>query len=142
MSGLVFVDTWAWLALALRRDQFHDAAKRRHASLLADGRRYVTSDYVLGELATQLFRSLPAVQAEQFFTAILQGCDSGAYQLELVSPQRFAKAWEFRRRYADKPQISFVDLTSMAIMNEMGVADVFTGDAHFTHVNLGFNVLD
>jgi predicted nucleic acid-binding protein len=140
MSSLVFVDTWAWLALALRKDQFHDAAKQRHAALVAAGKRYVTSDYILSELATQLFRSLPAVQAEQFFAAVLQGCDSGAYQLELVTPQRFAKAWEFRQRYADKPQISFVDLTSMAIMNEMGVVDVFTGDAHFAHVNLGFNI--
>lgn len=142
MSSLVFVDTWAWLALALRKDQFHNAAKRRHVALIAAGKRYVTSDYILSELATQLFRSLPAVQAEQFFTAILKGCDSGAYQLELVSPPRFAKAWEFRRRYHDKPQISFVDLTTMAIMNEMGVADVFTGDAYFSHVNLGFNILD
>ena len=96
MSNLTFVDTWAWLALALRKDQFHEAAKRRHASLMSAGRRYVTSDYVLCELATQLYRSLSSDQAEQFFAAILEGCNAGIYQLEFVSLQRFANAWELR----------------------------------------------
>lgn len=142
MSNLVFVDTWAWLALAMRKDQFHEAAKRRHAALMANGRTYLTSDYVLSELATQLYRSLPAAEAERFFSVVLKCCDDNVYRLEQITPDRFCAAWVLRQQFADKPRISFVDLVSMALMKEMGVTDVFTGDAHFAHVNLGFTILD
>ena len=45
-----------------------------------------------------------------------------------------------RQRYHDKPDISFVDFTSMAIMQDRGITDLFTGDAHFQQVNLGFRL--
>jgi predicted nucleic acid-binding protein len=141
MSSPVFVDTWAWLALALRRDQHHAAATRLHQSLVSAGRQYFTTDYVLAELATQLYRSMNASQAEPFFGAVLHAIDTGAYRLERITPARFAEAWRLRQVYADKPDISFVDLTSFAVMSELGVTDVFTGDAHFDHVNLGFQLL-
>jgi predicted nucleic acid-binding protein len=141
MSPLVFVDTWAWLALALRRDQHHAEAKRIHESLTAAGRQYLTTDYVLAELATQLYRAVHAAHAERFFGAVLKTISSGTYRLETITPARFAEAWRLRQLYADKPNISFVDLTSFAVMKELGVMDAFTGDAHFAHVNLGFTVL-
>lgn len=57
MNAMVFVDTWAWIALALKRDQHHDAAKTQHAEFVGAGRRYVTTDLVLVEVVTQLYRS-------------------------------------------------------------------------------------
>jgi predicted nucleic acid-binding protein len=51
---MVFVDTWAWIALAAPRDQHYAAAKRQQAEFVAAGREYVTTDYVLGEVVTQL----------------------------------------------------------------------------------------
>jgi predicted nucleic acid-binding protein len=141
MSSRVFVDAWASLALALRRDQHHAAATRRHQSLLSASCQYLTTDYVLAELATQLYRSVDATQAPAFFAAVLGAVDAGTYRLERITATRFADAWRLRQRYGDKPDISFVDLTSFAVMSELGVRDVFTGDAHFGQVNLGFNLL-
>jgi predicted nucleic acid-binding protein len=137
----VFVDTWAWLALALRRDQYHETAKRQHARFVAAGRIYVTTDFVLSELVTQLYRSLPANEAETFVSAVLSAIDSGVYRLERVSPARFASAWQLRRQYADKPAISFVDFTSFVIMQDLEIQEAFTGDAHFRQVSLGFRML-
>jgi len=45
-----------------------------------------------------------------------------------------------RQRFHDKPDISFVDFTSFVVMQELGITDVFTGDAHFKQVNLGFHL--
>ena len=45
---------------------------------------------------------------------------------------------ELRRKYDDKPDISFTDLTSMVVMQEFDLRDVLTGDAHFEHVGMGF----
>ena len=46
-----------------------------------------------------------------------------------------------RQKYQDKPGISFVDFTSMIVMQDLGIGDVFTGDAHFQQVGLGFRLL-
>jgi predicted nucleic acid-binding protein len=37
--------------------------------------------------------------------------------------------------------IVFVDFTSMVVMQDLAITDVFTGDAHFQHVGLGFRVV-
>jgi predicted nucleic acid-binding protein len=118
---MVFVDTWAWLALAFRRDQHHTAALAQHAQFVAAGRQYVTTDFVLTELITQLYRMLPADQAEAFTSALFVAFQSGAYRLERISEQRFELAWQLRRKYADKPTISFVDFTSFAVMQELAI---------------------
>ena len=57
-----------------------------------------------------------------------------------VSSDQFRRAWDLRQRYDDKPDISFVDFTSMVVMQDLGITDVFTGDAHFQQVNLGFRL--
>lgn len=41
-----------------------------------------------------------------------------------------------RLRYQDKPLISFIDLTSMAIIEEFGVKEVLTEDDHFAEVGM------
>ena len=68
-------------------------------------------------------------------------CDRkpGNKVLTWVTPERFEKAKTLRLKYHDKPRISFTDLTSMAVMKEIGVTDVITGDEHFEHVGMGFH---
>ncbi len=46
-----------------------------------------------------------------------------------------------RKRYQDKTDISFTDLTSFVTMQELEINKVFTGDIHFEKVNLGFEIL-
>ena len=137
---MVFVDTWAWIALALRHDQHHPAAKTQHAEFVKSGRLYVTTDYVIGELITHLYRTVDANKAEAYVKAIFSGIESGGYRMERVSSERFASAWQLRQRYADKPAISFVDFTSFVTMRELGIQDVFTGDGHFAEANFGFRL--
>ncbi len=38
---------------------------------------------------------------------------------------------QMRFKYHDKLDISFVDFTSMVVMQDLGISEVFTGDAHF-----------
>jgi len=48
---------------------------------------------------------------------------------------------ELRKRFRDKPDISFTDLTTMAIMRELQLELVLTQDNHFLHVGMGFRRL-
>lgn len=138
---MIFVDSWAWLALAYRRDPWHAVAMRQHQMLQQRKVRYVTSDYVLSETITLLFGVLNFAQASRFMEAVFQGADAGRHDLVFISPDQFRRAWELRQRYHDKPDISFVDFTSMVVMQDLGITDVFTGDGRFRQVGLGFRLL-
>jgi len=135
MVETVFIDTWAWLALANRRDTNHEFAKAYYAKLTTSGCKLVTSDYVLDELITALFRNVVYTSAVQFIESLLAAITTNRVLLERVTEPRFISAWSLRRKYKDKPDISFTDFTSMAI------SKVFTGDAHFEEVHLGFEIL-
>jgi predicted nucleic acid-binding protein len=137
----VFVDTWAWIALALRRDQNHLAAKVQHAKFVATGSTYLTTDLIIAELITQLYRVLPAAQAQQFVDSLFMAIGSDAYIMEWISPARFTEAWRLRQKFVDKPSISFVDFTSFVVARELGIRQIFTGDDHFRQANLGFELL-
>jgi uncharacterized protein len=136
----VFVDTWAWIALALRRDQNHLAAKEQHAKFIASGSTYVTTNLIIGELVTQLYRVLPAGQAQRFVESLFTAIESRAYTMEWISPAQFTEAWQLRRKFADKPSISFVDFTSFVVARELGIRQIFTGDDHFRQANMGFEL--
>ena len=66
--------------------------------------------------------------------------DKGAYTLEHLSELQFRRAWHLRQKYQDKPDISFVDFTSMVVLQDLGIVDIFMGDDHFRQVNLGFRL--
>lgn len=138
---MIFVDTWAWVALALKRDQHHGRVKVQHRTFQRAHRQYVTTDFLLSEVIAHLYTTLTTDQAQSFINNLLVSADTGTYQLVHVSAQQFRRAWELRQRYHDKPDISFVDFTSMVVMQDVGIRDIFTGDIHFQQVNLGFRLL-
>ena len=55
-----------------------------------------------------------------------------------MTSERFLAAWSLRKRFQDKPDISFTDLSSMALMVERGIQQIVTDDDHFLHVGMGF----
>jgi predicted nucleic acid-binding protein len=138
---MIFVDTWAWIALLDDTDQYHRDAEKVHRKLQKKRRKYVTSDFVLNELINFLYSAGPAAKAQATIDSLLARADTGTHSLVHVTPQQFRRAWQLRKKYDDKPDISFVDFTSMVVMQDLGITDVFTGDAHFQQVGLGFRLL-
>lgn len=137
---MIFVDTWAWIALGDDTDQFHPIVLKQHRKFLKKNRRYVTTDDVVGELVDFLYDVTPEPQARNFIQGLLARADTGVLQVVHVSPDQFRRAWAMRQKYDDKPDISFIDFTSMVVMQDLGLTDVFTGDDHFRKVNLGFRL--
>ena len=121
-------------------DQYHKEAQKAHRKLLKKHQKYVTSDFVLNELINYLYGMGPANKAQATINALLSRADAGTHLLIHVSPAQFRHAWELRQRYDDKPHISFVDFTSMVVMQDLGISAIFTGDSHFQQVNLGFRL--
>lgn len=138
MSKEVFVDTWGWLALGHRKDPHHQEIKEFYQKLQTGGIHLCTSDYVLGEVITLLFRREVYEEAVHFMEGIFQAAEQGRLTIERITSSRFASAWKLRQRYKDKPRISFTDLTSMVIMEERRLSRIITEDEHFHHVGMGF----
>jgi len=65
----------------------------------------------------------------------------GYLNLEWITPERFAQTKILRLRFQDKPRVSFTDLSSMVVIEELGVSMILTGDVHFTHVGMGFQIV-
>ena len=135
----LIVDTWGWLTLADDREPRHPAVRGLLVELWKGSGAAVTTDYVLDETFTLVFRRLPFVKARRFVATIDRGEQEGSLQVERISPERFARAKVLRLRFRDKPLISFTDLTTMVVMQELRVPRVITADAHFRHVGLGFS---
>lgn len=140
LSGPVFVDTWGWIALGHRKDARHREAAEYYRNLSCTGERIYTSDYVLDETITLIFRRESFDEASRFTSAIIAAAGSGYISIERVTPERFAAAWDLRVSLKDKARISFTDLTSMIVMKERKVMNVLTEDKHFTEVGLGLQL--
>ena len=138
MPDAVFIDTWGWLALGHRRDARHQEVKALYQSLQEKGTLCYTTDYVLDETATLLFRREAFEEAVYFMEGIFQATEERFLTVERITSERFTSAWKLRKRFQDKPKISFTDFTSMAIMEEKGIKNVLTEDEHFMQVGMGF----
>jgi len=135
MAGL-FVDTWGWLALRDKGDARHDAAVAAFNGALKAG-RVVTTDFVLDETFTLLFRRLSAPRATESVEFLMAAVEAGSVVLARISFPRFGEAVKLRLKYKDKPGISFTDFSSMVVMRELRVKEILTEDHHFTQVGLG-----
>ena len=133
----LFVDTWGWVAVADRKDAGHGAATEIFQQARRSGRT-ITSNFVLDETFTHLFKRRPFQDAWHFTATVVQ---SPFIDIQEVTEARFYRTIELRKQFSDKPNISFTDLSTMAIMVELGISDILTADRHFTHVGLGFRSL-
>ena len=138
MADAVFADTWGWVELSHRRAPRPDEVRRFYRRLVQQQAPIHTSDYVLDETLTLLFRREVFEEAVRFMEAILSAAEQGRLIIERITSDRFANAWILRQRFQDKPAISFTDLTSMVVMQELGINDVLTEDEHFDQVGMGF----
>ncbi len=97
-----------------------------------------TTDYVLDETFTLLFRQLSFKEAKRQLDVIDLAIKEGYLRLERITAERFEKAKILRIKFQDKPRVSFTDLTSMVVMAEIGITNILTQDDHFAQVGMGF----
>jgi predicted nucleic acid-binding protein len=137
---LIFVDSWAWLGLANKKDRYHRVAVKGYNEIKENGSIMVTSDYVLDEVITSLFNKVDFDGALRFVEALLFDAKADQIHLEWIDEDRFNYAWLLRNVFRDKSDISFTDLTSFVVMKELDLSRAFTGDHHFEMANFGFEI--
>jgi uncharacterized protein len=122
----VFVDTGAWIALALSRDPLHEQARERWDLLQGAGAKLHTSVPVLIETFTFIDRNTTRDVAlawkESVYASNVRVLPCDLRDLE--------QSWEYFRR-ADLHKLSAVDATSFAIMKRARIRLAYTFDHHF-----------
>jgi predicted nucleic acid-binding protein len=138
----IFVDTWGWVAVADKKDAYHqEAVNTYNAQVLSDENSLVTSEFVLMETITHLRQRIGHTRTMKWTNTVLEEESLGNVTIVDAEHSLWRKSFTLLQRYADKPEISFVDFTSFVIMQELNITDVFSGDKHFEQVNLGFKIL-
>jgi uncharacterized protein len=123
----VFVDSGAWIALALSRDPLHEQARAHWQLLHQAGAKLHTSLPVVIETFTFLDRNANRDVALTWKEAI---CKPGTVKILACELRDLEQSWEFFRR-ADLHKLSAVDATSFAIMKRARIRLAYTFDHHF-----------
>ncbi len=131
----VFVDSGAWIALALSRDPLHAQAREQWDLLRAAGARLHTSVPVVIETFTFLDRNANRDVALAWKDSVARPGTLNILPCDLRDLQR---TWEYFRR-GDLHKLSAVDATSFAIMKRAQIRLAYTFDHHFAVV--GFRMV-
>lgn len=131
----VFVDSGAWIALALSRDPLHARAWEQWELLRAAGAKLHTSVPVVIETFTFLDRNANRDVALAWKDSAVRPGALNILPCELHDLQR---SWEYFQR-TDLHKLSAVDATSFAIMKRARIRLAYTFDHHFAVV--GFRMV-
>lgn len=123
----VFVDTFAWIALINANDAYHKRAKALYRELNQQGAALCTTDFVLLEVADGLCVPRLRVVVAPFIDSLRES----DVTIIPVGPELLDKGWSLYSRRPDKGW-GLTDCTSFVVMEELGLAEAFTSDQHFT----------
>ncbi len=125
---MIFVDTGAFLARYVERDQYHDAAIEHWRVLQKDRRQLFTSSFVLDETFTLLARRTTYPFAVERARILF-----GSTSLTILRPDEKDEvaALELFQKYADQ-KVSFTDCISFVLMEKRAIKSAFSFDRHFS----------
>lgn len=127
----MMVDTGAWYAVADRSDRHHVAARDFYIEQAARN-SFVTTDLILAETWALLSAHLGRPAALTFW-ATLRDTRTPILTLDTVDLE---SAWHIAQAFADQT-FSFVDCTTFALMQRLGIDEAFAFDSHFLVFRFG-----
>jgi predicted nucleic acid-binding protein len=124
---VIYIDTGAFLARHLSKDQYHPQANAFWESIHKNNEACATSNFVLDETFTLLGR-----RAGYNFAAQRARNIYASESLQILRPTRKEelKAIDFFEKYLDH-RLSFTDCVSFVLMQNKKIKRVFTFDHHF-----------
>ena len=124
---MIFIDTGAFLARHLSKDQYHRRAAEFWNVIRKKNETCATSNFVLDETFTLLGRRAGYGFAAQRARNIYA---SGSLIILRSDNEDELKAIDFFEKYSDHG-LSFTDCVSFALMQKRKIKKVFTFDHHF-----------
>ena len=131
---MIFIDTGAFIAKYLQKDQFHKKSLQLWKRLEKKKHRFYTTNFIINETATLLGRWAGAEFASNRIRNLY-----GSTSFVIIRPElkQELAALDLMEKYSDH-SIGFTDTLSFVLMNENNIKDVFTFDEHFRYA--GFRI--
>lgn len=127
MAHEIFVDASAWVAVANKKDNYHQKATKIYPSIITKYSKLVTTNLVVAEAYTIIRNELGHNLAIQF----LEGLNSSRLLQVFADSTIQERSFQILHRYHDQ-DFSYADAVSFALMQERGIKDAFAFDHHFT----------
>jgi len=127
---VIFVDTGALFAAANTKDKDHQKAKDFLTKLAEEKVSLLVTNFIISEIYTLMLRKIGRDEAIEYVEKL-----RSTAEIERVSEEDENKAWQIILRYQDK-DFSYVDATSFAVMERLGIRDAFAFDEHFEQYSL------
>ena len=127
MNSPVFIDSAAWIALLHNADSLHKQTVGIYRKLVADGCHFLTTSFVLVEVANALSsksRRHLAIELEQRVHS------SAICEFVWIDQDLYERSWSLFRERLDK-NWSLVDCSSFVIMQSRQISNALTADHHF-----------
>ncbi len=139
MSGPVFADASAWVAITNTKDKHHTEAITIYRHLLQSAVPLITSTWTAYEALTIVKTRLGYSQAERLWQRIQR---PSVVDLVTVDESIEAEALELFWKYKDKDW-GIVDCASFVVMDEVGCRQALAFDRHFTDASqqYGFSLV-
>ena len=131
----VFVDTAAWIALLNVDDLWHQEAHRLRSELVDKNYVFITTDFVLLEIADALCLPKYKKNTANFLHSIYR---LRSTKVILFNQNLFQAGLSLYEIRLDKDW-GLTDCISFVVMQKEGLLEAFTSDKHFEQV--GFNRL-
>ena len=123
----VFVDTAAWLALLNQSDRLHQQAKAVEKSLKVNRRLWVTTDFILIEVADALCRVSQRSQTAKLIKNLKK---LKSVFVVALDPELLEQGLALYESRLDKDW-GLTDCISFVVMEQRGITEAFTSDRHF-----------
>ena len=127
----ILVDTGAWYAIADTSDRHHKEAKHFYINQAAKT-SFLTTDLILAETWTLINSHIGRSAARIFWETLRET----RIPILTIEPVDLEAAWRVSVHFSDQ-RFSLVDCCTFALMERMGVVEVFTFDAHFLTYRFG-----
>ena len=131
---MIFIDTGAFLARYLARDQFHEKAREGFAEIARAGVRTFCSNFVLDETITLLGRRAGYAFAAERARLLYS---SQALVILRTERQDELRALDAFDKFSDQ-HVSFTDCISFVLMRKNKLRKAFSFDSHYTRA--GFEI--
>lgn len=127
----MLVDTGAWYAIADASDRYHEEASRFYTEQ-AGRTALVTSELIVAETWAILNAHLGRAAALTFWETLRET----RTPILTLEPIDLEAAWHITQAFPDQ-DFSFVDCTTFALMERLGLTEVFAFDVHFLVYRFG-----
>lgn len=133
----IFVDTGAWIGLAVARDHTHPSAVTFAKEIADRGRQMLTTNYVLLESHTRIRYDDGHSKAMMFEALIQEMVRRRKLTVLWINPEIHELALQVFRKYSDQ-ELSIVDCSSIVVARARKIRDIFGFDSDFA--KLGFTL--